>query len=263
MGSKLVNDRIKSATSVSAGLTTHATAVGAELQSLLAPHAHKGEHVPDVALLFVLLGRALKAAGASMTAADLAHEKELGDDDAPRRARDADVSALRSELVDIRGQLVDTYGEPATRECGFTIATPEDPVALETFAAQVIANLRTIKLPSPRKRRRAVDVAALADDLEPIQARLAGHIADVAREAREAEATLARKNQAIAAYDRLFTTAAGFGAAGLNLAGQHDLGGRLRPAAHHAGQTSGETGEPMPPDPTAPGSIPIASKPAA
>src|SRR4051794_31933917 len=98
MSSKQVIDREKSAAAVVAVGETQSAAAGAALAKLFKPHLQKGESLPDLPLLMLLLARAIDAAKTAMANADSAHEAELGDDDAFRRARDTAAVALSDKI---------------------------------------------------------------------------------------------------------------------------------------------------------------------
>ncbi|MEO5731559.1 MAG: hypothetical protein ABI134_17965 [Byssovorax sp.] len=70
------------------------------------------------------------------------------------------------------------------------------------------------------------------------RATLDTQLKDVARELREAQATLDAKNQARAAYDELFGGAATTLTGLLRLAGKADLAAKVRPSARRPGQTA-------------------------
>jgi hypothetical protein len=240
MPSKQVTDRQKSASAVVAAGEAHADRVAGELETLLSPHLRKGEEVPNIALLTHLVTRALADARDRMVDADEKHFAELADDTGPREARDETAGALYSELTDLREWLVGLYGAAATRRLGFSDVTPRDPVALERFASEVTKALKSQALPQPRRKGVEWDAAETVEKLDGLRAALSQHIQDVAREAREGEATLAGKNAAMSAYDERFSRAATFLTGLFRLAGHLDLADRVRPSPRRPGQTEAD-----------------------
>ena len=79
MSSKQITDREKSAGAVVAVGETQAEAAGGALGKLLIPHLAKGEALPNMALVMILVSRALDTSKARMVEADAAHEAEFGD----------------------------------------------------------------------------------------------------------------------------------------------------------------------------------------
>ncbi|WP_441289159.1 hypothetical protein ACSRUE_46555 [Sorangium sp. KYC3313] len=236
MPSKLVTDRQKSANSVVASGETHAGRIAAELEALLSPHLRKGEKMPDVSLFTHIVARALAEARDRMVAADEAHQAELADDAAPREARDEAAAALYTELTELREWLTGLYGAAALARLGFTDATPRDPAQLERFAGEVARALGARDLPKPRRKGIRWDTEETVLRIEGLRGALRGHLKDVAREAREAEATLLAKTAAIAAYDDRFSRAATFLVGLFRLAGHPELAARVRPSSRRPGQ---------------------------
>lgn len=236
MPSKQVTDRQKSASAVIASGETHADRIAADLEALLSPYLHQGEKIPDFSLATRLVTRALADARDRMVAADEAHQKELADDGSPRAGRDEVVSELYNELTDLRAWLTGLYGTAALRRLGFTEATPRDPVQIERFSGAVVRALRSEELPTPRRKGIRWDADETVRRLEGLRDALRGHLNDVAREAREAEATLLKKNAAISAYDERFSRAATFLSGLFRLAGHAELASRVRPSSRRPGQ---------------------------
>ncbi len=243
MAAKQVTDREKSAHAVVAAGQTHAEATGAAVGELLKPHLGKGESLPDIGLVMILVARALEAAKTRMVEADAAHEAELGDDDAIRRARDEAATALSDRLVELREVIVGVYGS-ATAGAVFPGPAPQDPVVLSRFAGEVGAQLERVKLPAPRLKGAKLDLAETAADLRDLRAALDAKIKDVAREVREAQATLAGKTQALAAYDELFGGGATILTGLLRMAGKADLAAKVKPSTRRPGQTASDAGDP-------------------
>lgn len=246
MAAKQVTDREKSANAVIAVGETQAEATGVALGKLFKPHLAKGEEMPDIGLVMRLVARALAASKGKMVAADAAHEAELGDDEPIRRARDEAAGALSDKLVELREVITGVYGAAAATTV-FPGPAPQDPVVLSRFAGEVVTELGRVKLPAPRIKGAKLDLHETAADLSERRAKLDAQIKDVAKEVREAQATLDEKNQGLAGYDELFgggaTTLTGL----LRMAGKADLAAKVRPSSRRPGQTASDAGDAAPP----------------
>lgn len=249
MPSKQVIDRQKSANAVIAAGETHAERVAADLDALLSPYLQRGEKMPDLALFTRLITRSLADVRDRMVAADEAHLGELADDGPPREARDDVATELYSELTELREWLTGLYGAAALKRLGFSEATPRDPVHLERFAGEVACALGGKDLPKPRRKGVRWDADETVARIEELREALRGHLKDVAREAREAEATLVAKTAAISAYDERFSRAATALVGVFRLAGHVDLADRVRPSSRRPGQTEVEAPQPSPGSP--------------
>lgn len=113
MPSKMVVDRQKSARAVIAAARTHRSLVADRFGSLMSSSVQAGETLPDVGLAVELAARSIEAATAAMVAADEAHERELGDDQGPRRARDEAGEALYGAIVELKEMAVGLLGPAA------------------------------------------------------------------------------------------------------------------------------------------------------
>ncbi|MSP60525.1 MAG: hypothetical protein EXR72_09330 [Myxococcales bacterium] len=133
---------------------------------------------------------------------------------------------------------------------GLTGTTPQDPVALSRFAGSTVKALGEKKLPPSRVEGATFHAAKWAARIGGEQAQVEAALADVAREAREAEGTLTQKNSAISAYDDRFTRGASFLSGLFGLAGERELAARVRPSTRRPGQTADD--EPTEPGPSGP-----------
>ncbi len=249
MPSKQVTDRQKSATDVEAAATTHAARVGAAARDKLAPTLKKNESPPDVEGLLLQAADWLHRATAEMVQADEAHLHELSDDEEPRQRRDELVATLGEELVSLRSLVTGLYGPAAGRLLGFSSDTPRDPTALSRFAGEVSKALREKKLPAPRRAETIVKWSpeSTADQIDKLRKRLDAAVNDVAREAREAQGTLAKKSAAMDAYDDTFRRVASLLVGVFTFAGEDALAERIRPSSRRPGQTE-ELAPPPKPD---------------
>jgi hypothetical protein len=237
MSSKQVTDRQKSAQAVTASIETHADEVGQAVARRLAPCLERGEKMPDVALLLRLLGRELAARVAAMVAADEAHERELGDDAGPREDRDAAAAKLGARMVELREIITGVYGQATATALGFVERTPQDPVVLVRFAGNVVLAIEDKGFGRARVRGASLDAREIATELKALIAALNGHLADVAREQREAQATLGRRNAAMDSSDASFSDVASVQSVMLRVAGRADLAARVRPSTRNPGRT--------------------------
>jgi hypothetical protein len=129
--------------------------------------------------------------------ADEAHEREPSDDLTPREPRDASVQALDLGLA----------RRKRMRKSGID--------------AKVVEALEAFKL----------DCEAFADELSALSKNVTSALGDVAREAREAEATLVKKNAAMAP-----STAASPTPQPAKCIGQKPLASRVSPSSRRPGQ---------------------------
>jgi hypothetical protein len=247
MASKQVTDREKVTRAIVAAVETHAQEIAAGIQEVLGPYVREGETLPDVAFLVTLAGRWQTGTTDELQESDKAHELELGDDLGPRQARDMANELVRRELIDVRTTVETHYGEVGLKRLGLDGQVPTDPSVVATTAKRVVAALLDprIELPPPRRRSITVDRAVLASEIREALPALERSLADVAREAREAETTLARKRTAMERSDRATVRGGAWLAATCALAGRDDLAAKLRPTnARRSSAGEGET----PPD---------------
>ena len=240
MASKLVAARSKSSTLVIAAADTHKDTIQVGAEALLNPYVKKGETMPDFAFVATLFGRALESLAKGMTDADDAHETELSDDVGPRDARDAAVEALNAKVVEGAEILQGLYGSAAVKAVSLDGVTPRDGTLLVQYATTASGLLRTVKLGKSRVKGASFDAEAFADELSALAKQVTRALADVAREVREAEATLVKKTTAIAAFDGAFSSTAGLLSALLIVGGQKELASRVRPSARRPGQVEPE-----------------------
>jgi len=239
MASKAVIDRQKSARSVAAAAHTHASEVADHVRAALSPYLRPDEEMPDIALCVRLVGRLIASENEALVRADITHEAELADDAAPRKARDDATEKIRRILVDLRAAVETTCGMAGLPRLHLAEAVPQDPSVLATIGRSVYDALRdeNVKLPAPRRRGLSLDRLAFAEELAAELPPLERALAAVAREAREAEATLRHKRTAMESNDRAFSRGAAFLSATFSLGGLDDLAARLKPSARHPGET--------------------------
>lgn len=240
MPSKQVTDRQKSARAVAATAETHAQQAASHIEQLLTPHLQAGEAFPDLSLFLRLVGRHIATENESLVNADVAHERELSDDAAPRQARDDNAEKVREILIDLRASIEATYGSPGLHTVGLADAVPTDPSVLATAGRAVLDALKNIAIefPPPRNKRLTLDRKSFVDDLDAALPPLESALASVAKEAREAEVTLAQKRKAMESNDRAFSRGASTLSVLFALGGLDDAASKVRPSGRKPGQTA-------------------------
>jgi uncharacterized protein (DUF2267 family) len=247
MPSKSVVNRLKSLALVVASARNNEARLAASLNELwgLPPEVTRS-------LLQAFVAR-LQLAAAEVEAADHANLAELLDDDPVRAQRDAATEQTCGVLLSLRDTVTAAYGEPAAAQLGLDSRIPSDPVQVQSLGSMALKQLATwvppgscllegyTFKPETWTAKLAAPVAALTEALTA-----------VAREKREADATLVAKNRAIEQSDRMFTLTASVLSALLEAAGESELARRVRPSRRRAGQTveaAEETSEEKPAEP--------------
>ncbi|MDC3956129.1 hypothetical protein [Polyangium jinanense] len=228
--SKLVADRVSISRTVLGSLNEHTSEIATELEIALFPEGLPREIT--VASFLHALRDLLARSTETMFAADLAHARELADDDAPRALAEERVEGLKALLLSLRTTLASTYGVPVAAAYGIPSQIPDDPEVLLRVASTVERLLRERPLVEPPKiKSLAIAPLAVAEDLGLAIADLRRALVDVDRERREAILSQSTKNLAMArwlsTYQGVTEAACGLYA----LAGQAALAEGIRPTA--------------------------------
>lgn len=242
--SKKVTDRQKSSLSVVSTFETHADRIGEELASALGPHCAKGEKVPDGALLVRLLAKVLASRSERLVKADQEHEAELADDAEPRNARDTAASSVRETLVDLRAAVESSHGPGGLTKLGLSSAIPSDPRVLATLGANVQTSLEKVALGKPRRPGLELQPKVFAKELASRLPVLEAALTAVEREVREAQVTLAAKNEALEQSDKTFLRSAALVEALARFVGLIDVADRIRPSSRKPGRTEPDAAPP-------------------
>lgn len=236
--SKLVTDRVKSSRAVVAAGKENLSAI------VTAATERHGEKLADAASVIVetMVG-ALEKATADMEAADLEHAAELGDDPAARARRDEASAKARTVLLEVRGAVTTAYGSAYAKSLGFVGDTPDDPQQMLHLLRGVGPRLKTRELPEQSLPGVTIDIDVMQQRIAEVEGPLAAALDEVAREERQAQGTLAKKNASIRAYDDAFRQAASLISGMLDLAGLEALAARVRPSVARPGRTVADARE--------------------
>jgi len=228
--SKIVADRVAITRTVLHSLYDHTPEVAKGLEEVLFPSGAPRDLT--VATFLHALRDLLARSTESMTAADVAHTRELADDEEPRAQSEERGETLKAILLSLRTTLASTYGMSIAAAYGIPAQIPEEPEPLLRMAANVERLLRDRPLVEPPKiKSLAIAPLAVAEDLGFAIADLKRALADVDREKREAIMSQSAKNLAMArwfaAYQGVTEVACGLYA----LSGNPALAESIRPTA--------------------------------
>jgi len=228
--SKAVADRVAISRTVLTSLQEHAPEIAKALDEVLFPEGAP-KHLTTGQFLHALRD-ALARATEAMAAADLAHARELADDDAPRAKMEDRGELLRALLVSLRATLASTYGATVASAYGIPASIPEDPETLLRIAVAIERLLRDRPLIEPPKiKSLAIAPLAVAEDLAFAIADLKRALAEVDREKREAIMSQNAKTIATTRWVSMYQGVAEAACGLYGLAGQTALADGIRPTA--------------------------------
>ncbi|MEO1273012.1 MAG: hypothetical protein AAFX99_33400 [Myxococcota bacterium] len=237
MASKMVTDRVKSASSVTASLRTNGPQVATQLSALFEPQLKDGETVPDVAFLFELMARHLDDKTQLMAKADADHLKQLGERASAVGAREEEIEQLQEEVQALREIVTGLYSAHIAEGIGLAGAVSDDPQEIKTKLQTVVTGLASANLGPSRVPGASLDPAELVPSLQARLDDLNAAITVVATEHKETSASQTAKNKAMKDYDDTFTALAALTEHVYRTVGEHLLARDVRPSARRRGRT--------------------------
>lgn len=241
---------------VDATLVTHTEEAADILNRRWAPDPAISEHVArhsranetqvtDYRAVFADLGHELQQARREMLLANTVHLGQLAVIVDLQKRRDGLFEGLFSRYFKARHTLETNYG----RLQGFEVLavsgdTPRDPTGLIQQVRQTVEFLRRPKVELPpldldgvliEPGPMATQLGAQADELETV-------LVDIDRERKNAQTTRKAKNDAIAAFDRLYRWVGQALETYFRLAGMHELAERVRPSGRRPGSRAADDG---------------------
>lgn len=266
MESRLILLRQRIAAAIHAAVGTHGEELAPALTARVEPFLEEGETPFDFLLLLRVLARMIRASLATLVSADEAHLDELTNDVVARSLRDSLVVAVRQKLIDVRQIVQGLFGsERAVEIVPLDGPTASQPEHLWRQGRHTLHRLEApgLTLPEPSTGGVTFDPAPLAGELRPLVTGLRSALDAVAKDRREAEASLKVKDEAKAEHD-LLMGACGRILTGFFLLGNRtDLVRRVRISARSSGRSAGDGTGGEPPSPEAsPPEAPTPAEPA-
>lgn len=268
MPSKLVTQRQRTARVVETAVKAHGAEAARHLEEKLRLPSLAEDGTPATALeLLEGLAGHLGSARQRLVSADEAHLAELRNDRAPRRRRDALVEALYRKVVDLRAAVEAIFGPGSSQELvGLEGETSRDSEVLHRQGQRMLELFSDPALTWPEARYNGIELspAECAEVLRPEVEALGVALADVAEDRHRAETTLAEKNEAMEAFDRIYQGVARMVEGAFSLAELDVQAERVRPTRRRSSQPVEEDPAPEPfEEAPAPPAFPVAAAPVA
>jgi len=271
MTSKMVTDRQKHATALTAALHTHAATASSRFQRLIEPYLREGEQIPDLIFFQELLQRRLAGLRKDLVQVDDQNHRELQEDTKARETRDQSVTELTSLLISLR---LTVKGVCGAKRCGEILdlegPIPRDPVVLQRHAHRVLERLQQGSVESASMALPGVtlDSGPWIEVLEEPLQRLDEALERLSNEQRDTIESLRSKQSLLTDYDRAYGTSARILENFFQHVGLDFLAQRVRPGIRSSGSASSTEGilaAPAPPESESSGAAappdPVASPP--
>ena len=224
----------RAVTDLAATLAAQGDTAAAGLVERLAPLLEEGEEMPDVKLLFRLLGRHAKRAGEELDVADTGRWAAGMTLSALRLQCRQEKAALYAAAVKVRKTLVELYGSKRCRfQFGLAARTPRGAAELAEEVRRMVSRLASpdLKLPPPRLPGVKADPAGWAKELRPGLARLERLLAEMEQRRIAVGDEVIGREKALAACEETYLLVARTTEALFALAGEKELARRVRPKA--------------------------------
>ena len=251
MASILAVFKQRAAAAFRSAVVAHVGSVIPTVEQRIRSVLKEDEVAPDLRFLFILLGRLVDDVLLRLIEADKAHLDELTDDTEPRARRDQHGAKVRRKLVEIRSISEGLFGPQRSAEILATdgpTAQVGQPELLWRQAEHTASRLKDPLLQVPTATTTSLQFnpvqlgSELEDDLVPFRQALD----DVELERREAELTLAAREELMSESDLVRRGCVRI-AEGLFLLGNRpDLVQRLRRAVRRRRRSAPQDGEPLP-----------------
>lgn len=232
MLSKIVSDCLKSSQSVENAITHFSERIVARVKQRF-----DDETGAACGTMLAGLQRKLHHDTEALRVADAKNLDELGDGAAPRRQRDEQAHALHGQLVQVQQYIGAVYGADAVKALALDGPIPADPAQLHQYATRVLERLPHFTPPPTDFPHAHFDRATWIARLSPAVTVLGAALARVSGDARDVQATLHDKNEALDQYTHTFSLVANLVSALLAASDQADLAAKLRPSARRPGST--------------------------
>lgn len=244
MPSKMVTDRQKNATVLSAALKKHAGKTTDRFTRLVEPYLREGETVPDLIFFHELLQRRLAAVRQELVEVDDLLERERMEDSLAREQRDTAAAELVRVFVRLRHLVKGACGSD---RCGEILsldgAVPDDPVVLQRLGHNALARLKEGAFEGSEQDAGVnFNTQVWVGRIEGPLARLDQALGHLSEENQDTYDRQAAKNSLMVEYDKAYLTCARLLENFFRHVGMDELATKVRPSQ----RTS--NGEPEEPD---------------
>ncbi len=207
---------------------------------VLTPELEEGRPLPDLVYQQKLWASVLDRRWQTLSAADEACHDARADRHSLVGERDADISLLYRELVDLRTLLRGRFGlEPGRLFIGLRGATSRDPVVILRQADRAVARLRdsTRELPASKIPVQPTARIRWATPVADAAKALHGSVARAGLAVKKLDAARLNRRRALKDFNTVFVQVAGWFEAQYRAIGRDDLAEKVRPSRRHPGLT--------------------------
>lgn len=253
---KQTTDRTTRARSLRAAVDTQAAEIDRRFDTLFAASLTPAQRkeIGRPSALLAAIAQTIDTTTRALEQATETHERELADDAAPRQERDEATVELVDMLVRVRRSIDSAYGRAGLTALGLSGRTPTDtPGALalakklrHDLSGDVFAGL------TPLDETVSVNPKTWIKQLGSLTERLDAALSGVAREEREGQDTLRRKNEALTAHDHIAARGSDLIWSLLRLVDLDDAAERLVPTHRRRATEDDSEPQPEPPAPLPP-----------
>ncbi len=234
---KTVTARIQSCRTVVWAIDTFGGRLVDELDPSFTPLLGEGQEMPFETQL-ELFKKKLILDRDQLVAADRAYRDQRAWESLVRGRRDAAVTEVNRDVVDLNGALTGVYTPEKLTELGFPRRMPRGPEELSEQASYLKVRLSDPDLDLTGARfELQVEPSNLVAKLSGSSETLSQMIDELAREERKTEALKLAKDDALSVYNSSFLWIARTVESLLRLAGLDEVARRVRPSSRRKGET--------------------------
>lgn len=260
--SQAVIQQKNKAEEITRAFNTHKSRIFTKMAELFKPNMSEEQYnsfLHDAPQFFDLQLTYLDDLTSTMASVDLEHAKEALETSQARAKRDVVLNDTWSQLSSLKQAISGFHGESSLSLLGMKNPIPRTPIELQRYLENIenIVNQGVIMpeqvLPGPVVWTND----AILKVIRPMLKTLRDALEAVAQEQQEDKDTMTRKWELMEKQNHVYTAVAHIAEAYARLAGDHDLGERLRPrtssrAGRRANQENGESNVDTPQPPVEP-----------
>ena len=235
--SQAVIQQKNKAEEITRAFNTHKSRIFTKMAELFKPHMSEEQYnsfLHDAPYFFDLQLAYLDDLTSTMASVDLEHAKETLETSQARAKRDVVLNDTWSQLNSLKQAISGFHGETSLSLLGMNNPIPRTPIELQRYLENIenVVNQGVLMpdqvLPGPVVWTND----AILKVIRPMLGQLRDALAVVSQEQQEDKDTMTRKWELMEKQNHVYTAVAHIAEAYARIAGEHELGERLRPRAN-------------------------------